>query len=635
MHALLFPDVSRWVPEVLTHLWQSTLVALAILVLLRGCRGLPAHVRRALGWLALAKFAVPAAWIGAVFERFAGAPRPWLASDTLLVPVPLAAMMPAAPVLAADAAAPVFTAVDSAVLVWVLGAVVLLSWWTIRAVHVRRHVLAAARPAPAGLQRAVDCSAERTGLRSGVDCRVVAREHGPGIMGIRRPLLIVPEGLVESLASAERDAILLHECVHLKRRDNLLSAVLAIFTAVFWFNPVIWWLRREIARETEQSCDEQVVAITGDADTYAQGILHAVQHNLGLMTPGLAAATTPPVLGRIQNILAQPSRRRRPFATAAALGGGLFVLGLSGHAGAITAGGADARTSQPDAGQAVEVASARQNESPAAEKKDARPSGVTIRREAVRDAIDANLRSRPASEERAQAAPREFGRVLTADGTPVSQAVEPTSPPSSPSPAEAAALEQVRDELAAARVKLEQANAELRRLREERAAALARQKAEDEREGRTGNVQLPRPVAPQEPRRATYIAASDTGLTPPPDVVRIRVYDFTDVQQAPVPMFQARPRYPFEARRQNLAGEVVVSFIVDEKGDVQNAYASKASTDDFAAAAVAAVSRWRYRAALKDRQPVAVRMQVPIYFTLNDEATERIDIRDRPAKGTK
>jgi periplasmic protein TonB len=99
----------------------------------------------------------------------------------------------------------------------------------------------------------------------------------------------------------------------------------------------------------------------------------------------------------------------------------------------------------------------------------------------------------------------------------------------------------------------------------------------------------------------------------------MEVFDISNLDQIPVPRFQARPQYPFEMRRAGIAGEVVVDFIVDTKGDVQNAYAIRSSQREFEAAAVQAVSKWKFRAGRKGGRNVNTHMQVPIVFTLNEE----------------
>jgi protein TonB len=99
----------------------------------------------------------------------------------------------------------------------------------------------------------------------------------------------------------------------------------------------------------------------------------------------------------------------------------------------------------------------------------------------------------------------------------------------------------------------------------------------------------------------------------------MKVFDPSMLDQQPVPQFQARPQYPFEMRRAGIAGEVVVDFIVDPDGNVQNAYALKSSQHEFEASAVQAVSKWKFKAGRKSGKNVPTHMQVPIVFTLNED----------------
>lgn len=97
------------------------------------------------------------------------------------------------------------------------------------------------------------------------------------------------------------------------------------------------------------------------------------------------------------------------------------------------------------------------------------------------------------------------------------------------------------------------------------------------------------------------------------------VFDPSMLDNQPVPKFQARPQYPFEMRRAGIAGEVVVDFIVDANGDVQNAFAVKMSQREFESAAVQAVMKWKFKAGRKGGRNVNTHMQVPIVFTLNED----------------
>lgn len=47
----------------------------------------------------------------------------------------------------------------------------------------------------------------------------------PGIFGIFRPALLLPQGIGERLTPARLDAILAHELCHVRRKDNLTAAI--------------------------------------------------------------------------------------------------------------------------------------------------------------------------------------------------------------------------------------------------------------------------------------------------------------------------------------------------------------------------------------------------------------------------
>lgn len=189
-------------------------------------------------------------------------------------------------------------------------------------------------------------------------------------------------------------------------------------------------------------------------------------------------------------------------------------------------------------------------------------------------------------------------------------------------------------ELVDAKQKLEEAKARLERLKRERSAGLEAHKAVGEKiEVATGGAagdqaaEVARSLPPAERGAPSALAdlrprptASFTvGTQVPVETVRALlgkpIYEVSALDRPPTPRFQARPRYPFEMRRSGIAGEVVVEFIVDDRGEVVNARAVRSSREEFEFAALEAVSRWRFRAGVKDGQTVPTRMQVPVVFT--------------------
>ena len=96
----------------------------------------------------------------------------------------------------------------------------------------------------------------------------------PGIFGVFRPRLIWPRRLSERLEDEHMEAIVAHELVHVRRRDNLTAMLHMAVEAMFWFHPMVWWIGKRRVEERELGCDEEVVTRSGEARVYAEAILN-------------------------------------------------------------------------------------------------------------------------------------------------------------------------------------------------------------------------------------------------------------------------------------------------------------------------------------------------------------------------
>lgn len=99
----------------------------------------------------------------------------------------------------------------------------------------------------------------------------------------------------------------------------------------------------------------------------------------------------------------------------------------------------------------------------------------------------------------------------------------------------------------------------------------------------------------------------------------IEVFDINTLDQRPVPRVQIQPQYPFEMRRAGIEGEVVVEFIVDTNGDVRNPFVVRSTQREFEAAAIQAVSKWRFRPGRRGGRDVNTsRVQQLFSFKINE-----------------
>lgn len=111
-------------------------------------------------------------------------------------------------------------------------------------------------------------------IRSRVRLLVTPEAIGPAVVGLWRPLIILPAALVEGRAAAELRPLLAHELVHIRRGDLWLALLQTLAALVWWFHPLVRLASRLLSREAERCCDEAVIAHLGcDPAAYARNLL--------------------------------------------------------------------------------------------------------------------------------------------------------------------------------------------------------------------------------------------------------------------------------------------------------------------------------------------------------------------------
>lgn len=80
--------------------------------------------------------------------------------------------------------------------------------------------------------------------------------YTPMLMGVFRPIIVLPDKKYEDM---QLKNILLHELTHLRRYDVAVKWLSVFLGALHWYNPIIYFVRCEINRACELSCDEAVI----------------------------------------------------------------------------------------------------------------------------------------------------------------------------------------------------------------------------------------------------------------------------------------------------------------------------------------------------------------------------------------
>ncbi|SMG33824.1 BlaR1 peptidase M56 [Marivirga sericea] len=91
--------------------------------------------------------------------------------------------------------------------------------------------------------------------------------------GFLKPMIVLPIGFFTSIPTEQIEAVLLHELYHIKHKDYLVNIMTMSFEIIFFYHPVMWWLSKNIRRERENRCDDQVTQLA-DKKVYAHALLN-------------------------------------------------------------------------------------------------------------------------------------------------------------------------------------------------------------------------------------------------------------------------------------------------------------------------------------------------------------------------
>ncbi|UCG32717.1 MAG: M56 family metallopeptidase [Phycisphaerales bacterium] len=163
---------------------------------------------------------------------------------------------------------------------WLSGVGALVVLWVLQALALASRT-ARARPAPNPVRRMVVEAAKALGLSRVPKVFMLEAPVAPMIWCLPLlggPRLILPVTLWSQLDERGRRAVVYHELAHLRRRDHWVRWIEVAVGAVYWWHPLVWWVRRHLQEEAELSCDAWVTWLMPKARrTYAEALVHARQ----------------------------------------------------------------------------------------------------------------------------------------------------------------------------------------------------------------------------------------------------------------------------------------------------------------------------------------------------------------------
>lgn len=107
-------------------------------------------------------------------------------------------------------------------------------------------------------------------------CRQIAV---PTVVGLFRPVILLPLSITSGLTHDQIVAILTHELAHIRRYDHLVNLLQRLVEAMLFFHPAVWWVSRRIRIEREHCCDDVVLRQGTEAIWYAELLVQIAEHN--------------------------------------------------------------------------------------------------------------------------------------------------------------------------------------------------------------------------------------------------------------------------------------------------------------------------------------------------------------------
>ena len=113
------------------------------------------------------------------------------------------------------------------------------------------------------------------GISRFVELGISDRITVPTVIGLQRPLILIPKSLSGRANGPTLDGILAHELAHIKRGDAYWRLLDRVTAALYWYHPLVHLACRKLAEAREQACDDWAVEILGAPERYVRSLLEA------------------------------------------------------------------------------------------------------------------------------------------------------------------------------------------------------------------------------------------------------------------------------------------------------------------------------------------------------------------------
>src|SRR5215469_4731204 len=142
---------------------------------------------------------------------------------------------------------------------------------------------------------------KKTGLERVIRYCECLRLDAPAVLGWFRPIVLLPARAVTGMSEEQIGMIIAHELAHIRRLDCFVNLFQIGVETLLFYHPAVWWVSQRVRAEREHCCDDEAVALCGDAVKYARALTLMEEWRT---TPSLMmAANRSPLSKRVVRLL--------------------------------------------------------------------------------------------------------------------------------------------------------------------------------------------------------------------------------------------------------------------------------------------------------------------------------------------
>jgi CubicO group peptidase (beta-lactamase class C family)/Zn-dependent protease with chaperone function len=169
----------------------------------------------------------------------------------------------------------------------------------------------ATKPVSEMLESTLRDLASKLNISKNIKLRESLAVKVPVVIGWLRPVILLPSSAITGLSVKQLELILAHELAHIRRHDYIVNLLQKIAETLLFYHPAVWWISGVIRQERENCCDDLAITVCeGDRLSYAKTL-----SLLDTMRPSnriALAADGGSLLRRIQRLAGKPTNAVNP-----------------------------------------------------------------------------------------------------------------------------------------------------------------------------------------------------------------------------------------------------------------------------------------------------------------------------------